>query len=52
MAKFKNTNTGVVVSVDDAKADRFAAGWEQVDTSATKKAAREDTPKASTKSDK
>jgi len=27
MSKFRNTATGVVVSVDDAKDDRFVNGW-------------------------
>lgn len=27
MSRFKNSNTGVVVSVDDSKDDRFADGW-------------------------
>jgi len=30
MSRFKNTTTGVVVSVDDSKDDRFTAGWEAV----------------------
>lgn len=30
MSKFRNADTGVVVSVDDSKDDRFAAGWEPV----------------------
>ncbi len=28
MSRFRNTTTGVVVSVDDSKDDRFAAGYE------------------------
>lgn len=31
MARFKNTLTNVVVSVDDSKADRFGDGWEPAD---------------------
>lgn len=27
MSKFENLKTGVVVSVDDSKDDRFASGW-------------------------
>lgn len=30
MPRFKNSVTGVVVNVDDAKADRFRDGWESV----------------------
>lgn len=30
MSKFINSDTGVVVSVDDSKDDRFATGWEPV----------------------
>jgi len=32
MGKFINTNTQVVVSVDDDKDDRFGEGWEPVKT--------------------
>lgn len=32
MARFKNTFTGVTVSVDEEKADRFTTnGWERAD---------------------
>jgi len=31
MARFKNTETGSIVSVDDSKADRFGTGWESLD---------------------
>jgi hypothetical protein len=31
MSRFKNTSTGVVVSVDDSKDDRFSDGWESAD---------------------
>lgn len=31
MSRFKNSNTGVVVSVDDSKDDRFTDGWEPAD---------------------
>lgn len=32
MARFRNTFTGVTVSVDDEKSDRFTAdGWERVE---------------------
>jgi len=27
MSKFENTKTGVVVSVDDSKDERFSSGW-------------------------
>lgn len=28
MGRFRNLETGVVVSVDDSKDERFASGWE------------------------
>lgn len=31
MPRFRNIETGSVVSVDDEKADRFKSGWEPVD---------------------
>lgn len=31
MSRFRNTRTGVVVSVDDSKDDRFGAEWESAD---------------------
>ena len=40
MSKFINPNTGVVVSVDDSKDERFAAGWEPYTTTPSKAAAR------------
>ena len=30
MSKFENLKTGVVVSVDDSKDERFASGWKRV----------------------
>jgi len=32
MSKFRNSSTGIVVSVDDSKDARFASGWESTDT--------------------
>ncbi len=32
MGRFRNTTTGVIVSVDDAKDERFAEGWESPDS--------------------
>ena len=34
MSRFENVKTGVVVSVDDSKDDRYASGWKPVDTKA------------------
>lgn len=31
MSRFRNLRTGVVVSVDDSKDERFEAGWEPGD---------------------
>ena len=36
MGRFRNTTTGVTVSVADAKGDRFGAGWERLDAAAPK----------------
>ena len=33
MSKFENLETGVVVSVDDSKDERFVSGWKRVDAS-------------------
>jgi len=33
MGKFRNLKTGIVVSVDDAKDDRFDTGWESAEKS-------------------
>lgn len=30
MSKFENAKTGVIVSVDDSKDDRFTSGWKRV----------------------
>jgi hypothetical protein len=30
MSKFENTKTGIVVSVDDSKDERFTDGWKKV----------------------
>ena len=38
MGRFRNLETGVVVSVDDSKDDRFAAGFEPADAPESKKA--------------
>lgn len=32
MSRFRNEQTGVVVSVDDSKDERFASGWEPADS--------------------
>lgn len=37
MSKFKNSATGVVVSVSDEKDNRFTDGWEPVDKEAPKR---------------
>lgn len=34
MGRHRNVETGVVVSVDDSKDDRFGQGWESADKSA------------------
>jgi len=47
MGRFRNLETGVVVSVDDSKDDRFAVGFEPAETE--KKATAK---KAAPKSDK
>ena len=39
MGRFRNTVTGVVVSVDDSKDDRFTDGWESADKAAPAKKA-------------
>ena len=36
MGRFRNTTTGVVVSVDDSKDGRFVNGWEPADKPAAK----------------
>lgn len=40
MSKFINTNTKVVVSVDDSKDDRFVDGWDVVEETASTKSTR------------
>lgn len=37
MSKFENSNTHVVVSVDDSKDDRFSDGWVPVKDAPAKK---------------
>lgn len=32
MGRFRSLETGVVVSVDDSKDDRFTSGWESADS--------------------
>lgn len=32
MSKFRNSSTGVVISVDDSKDDRFTSGWVPAET--------------------
>lgn len=39
MGRFVNDETGVVVSVDDSKDDRFDAGWSAADESGEPKKA-------------
>jgi hypothetical protein len=39
MGQFRNATTGVVVSVDDSKDERFADGWEPVNKPAPAKKA-------------
>lgn len=48
MGRFQNDATGVVVSVDDSKDERFTSGWSPVKDEPTKAPAR----KAPAKSDK
>jgi len=36
MSRFRNTTTGVVVSVDDSKDGRFVNGWEPAEKPAPK----------------
>lgn len=51
MGRFVNDQTGIVVSVDDSKDDRFASGWSAAEENGepTKKTASKRA--ASTKSD-
>jgi hypothetical protein len=49
MGRFVNDQTGVVVSVDDSKDERFASGWTA--EKAPAKAERESAKKADQKSD-
>ncbi len=52
MSRFTNTSTGVTVSVDDSKDDRYTAGgWESADQPAPAKKALAK-KSASSKSDK
>lgn len=39
MSTFRNTTSGVVVSVDDSKDDRYVNGWEPADKPAPEKPA-------------
>ena len=48
MGRFRNLETGVVVSVDDSKDERFTSGWEPAE-SESKASGRKP---ASSKSDK
>lgn len=45
MGRFRNTETGVVLSVDDSKDDRFTVGYEPADE--PKKATKRTTSKPS-----
>lgn len=36
MPRFRNLETGIVVSVADEKSDRFTQGWEQADADPSK----------------
>lgn len=49
MSKFRNLKTGVVVSVDDSKDDRFKSGFEPADSTSTKAPAKKS---ASSKTEK
>ena len=49
MGRFRNSDTGVVVSVDDSKDDRFTSGWESPDSEPKKAPAKK---AASSKSEK
>jgi hypothetical protein len=47
MGRFRNVETGVVVSVDDSKDERYAVGYEPADAEPAKKApAKQAAPKA------
>lgn len=45
MGRFRNSETGVVVSVDDSKDERFAQGFEPVGDAAKSAPARKATAK-------
>ena len=49
MARFRNVQTGVVVSVDDSKADRYSDGWESADEAEKKAPAKKSAPSKSKK---
>ena len=49
MGRFIQTGTGIVVSVDDSKDERFASGWKPYD--GTESAPKSDTPDKSWKVD-
>lgn len=46
MGRHKNEATGVVVSVDDSKDDRFTSGWVPVDADEPKRPAKQPTKKS------
>lgn len=43
MSRLRNKTTGVVVSVDDSKDERFDDNWEQVDAASPKRTTRKST---------
>lgn len=49
MARFRNLETGVVVSVDDSKDERFASGFEPQSTAAEKPAPKKAPAKSADK---
>lgn len=49
MGRFRNLETGVVVSVDDSKDDRFEAGFEPADSTSPKAPAKKAAPSKSEK---
>ena len=51
MSRFRNTTTGVVVSVDDSKDERFVKGYEPADSESKKAPAKKAAPSKPSKSE-
>jgi len=49
MSRFRNASTGVVVSVDDSKDERFGEGWESAEKEPAKRAAAKTAAKSESK---